>query len=68
MKLKYFFISVVLFSLSLSQEKIPPTYMAAFGSVSINGKLYNHVSFKPEFTMGKVGLGLDIYFYPRERK
>ena len=63
MKLKCFFISVVLFSLSLSQDKIPPTYMASFGSVSINGKLYNHVSFKPEFTMGKVGLGLDLYFY-----
>jgi len=63
MKLKCFLISVVLFSISLSQDKIPPTYMASFGSVSINGKLYNQISFKPEFTMGKVGLGLDLYFY-----
>ncbi|MBI44608.1 MAG: hypothetical protein CMG66_00380 [Candidatus Marinimicrobia bacterium] len=63
MKLKYFIISIILFSLSLSQEKIPPTYMASFGSVTINDKLYNQISFKPEFTMGKVGLGLDFYFY-----
>ena len=63
MKLKCFLISVVLFSISLSQEKIPPTYMASFGSVTINDKLYNQISFKPEFTIGKVGLGLDFYFY-----
>ena len=63
MKLKCFFISVVLFSLSLPQDKIPPTYMASFGSVTINDKLYNQISFKPEFIIGKVGLGLDIYFY-----
>ena len=37
--------------------------MATFGSVTMNGKVYNQVSFKPEFTTGKLGIGLDFYIY-----
>ncbi len=50
-------------SLSFNKEKIDPTYMATFGSVTLNDKLYNQVSFRPEFTKGKLGVGLDFYIY-----
>ena len=36
---------------------------ASIGSVTIDGKIYNQISMRPEFEFGKFGLGLDIYFY-----
>ncbi|MCF7885701.1 MAG: hypothetical protein K9M80_04315 [Candidatus Marinimicrobia bacterium] len=39
---------------------------AGIGSVTINGEIYNHISLRPELTMGKLGIGLDIYFYMDE--
>ena len=39
---------------------------AGIGSVTINGEIYNHISLRPELTMGKFGIGLDIYFYMDE--
>lgn len=36
---------------------------AGVGSVTINGKIYNQISLRPEVTMGKLGIGLDVYFY-----
>jgi len=53
----------VFFSFCFNQGKIDPTYMATFGSVTMNGKVYNQVSFRPEFTTGKLGIGLDLYIY-----
>jgi len=54
---------ITFFSISFNQNQIDPTYMATFGSVTMNGKVYNQVSFKPEFTTGKLGIGLDFYIY-----
>ena len=31
------------------------------GSITIDGKIYNQVSLRPEIPMGKLGIGLDIY-------
>lgn len=50
-------------SIVFNQNQIEPTYMATFGSVTMNGKVYNQFSFKPEFTTGKLGIGLDFYIY-----
>ena len=36
---------------------------ASIGSVTIDGKIYNQISFRPEFSMKKLKLGLDLYFY-----
>ena len=61
MKIKFLIISV-LTSFLLGQT-LDPTYMASFGSVTINGQLYNQVSFRPEFSTDKIGIGWDIYLY-----
>jgi len=39
---------------------------ASIGSVTINGEIYNQISLRPELTLGKLGIGLDIYFYMDE--
>ena len=62
MKIKFFIISV-LGSFLLGQNIIDPTYMASFGSVTINGELYNQLSFRPEFSTDKIGVGFDFYLY-----
>ncbi|MBN2281274.1 MAG: FecR domain-containing protein [Candidatus Marinimicrobia bacterium] len=33
------------------------------GSVTIDGQIYNQVSLRPELRFGKLGIGLDLYFY-----
>jgi len=33
------------------------------GSSTIDGEIYNQVSFRPEIPIGKLGIGLDIYLY-----
>ena len=33
------------------------------GSATIDGKLYNQVSLRPELSFGKLGLGLDLVLY-----
>jgi hypothetical protein len=35
----------------------------AIGAVTIDGKLYNQIGFRPEFSMGKLGVALDLSFY-----
>ena len=62
MKIKAIFL-LIFSSVIFNQNNIDPTYMATFGSVTMNGKVYNQVSFKPEFTSGKLGVGLDFYIY-----
>ena len=56
-----------MFSLVISflftQNNFNPAYMASFGSVTIDGKLYNQISFRPEFSTNKIGMGFDIYLY-----
>ena len=57
----------LMFSLVISflftQNNFNPAYMASFGSVTIDGKLYNQISFRPEFSTNKIGMGFDIYLY-----
>ena len=47
----------------LYSQDIDPVYTGSFGSVTINNQVYNQFSLRPELVFGKVGLGLDIYFY-----
>ena len=60
-------ISILIFltmvSFLFSQDEVDPAYMASFGSVTINGKLYNQISVRPEFSTNKIGMGFDIYLY-----
>ncbi len=36
---------------------------AAFGAVTIDGQLYNQIALRPEFSIGKLGVGLDVVLY-----
>ena len=40
-----------------------PLWTGSFGTVSINGETYNQISLRPEFNLGKWGLGFDFYLY-----
>jgi len=44
-------------------DTIDPVFTGAFGSSTINNKLYNQFSIRPEFAFSKVAVGLDLYFY-----
>ena len=35
----------------------------SFGASTINGKIYNQISFRPEIRFNKLGIGLDISIY-----
>ena len=35
----------------------------SFGAATIDGKIYNQISFRPEITYKKLGLGLDVNIY-----
>ena len=51
-----FLIAVMFFTVGLSAN-------AGIGSVTIDGKIYNQLAFRPDYNFGKFGLGLDLYFY-----
>lgn len=36
---------------------------AAFGAVTIDGALYNQIALRPDISIGKLGIGLDIVMY-----
>ncbi len=36
---------------------------AAFGAVTIDGQLYNQIALRPDISIGKLGVGLDIVLY-----
>ena len=55
-----FFCSSFLFSQDL---EVDPVFTGAFGSATINDKIYNQFSIRPEFAFEKFAMGLDIYFY-----
>ena len=47
-----------------SDNNISPSYIASFGSVTMNNKVYNQISFTPEIPINKkIGLGLEFYLY-----
>ena len=51
-------------SFLLSQDlEVDPVFTGAFGSATINDKIYNQFSIRPEFAFEKFAMGLDIYFY-----
>ena len=54
---------IFLFSLNLLlTQDISPSYIA-FGSVTMNNKVYNQISFTPEIPISqKIGLGLEFIF------
>ncbi len=37
--------------------------LGSMGSVTIDGKLYNQISIRPELAYGRLGIGLDVYLY-----
>ena len=57
-----YFLVISLFSFVFPQG-IDPVYTGSFGSVTINNQVYNQFSLRPELAFGKIGLGLDLYFY-----
>jgi len=63
MKKNKLYILFFLVSLMISQDDIEPTYMTTFGTVTLDDKIYNQVSFRPEFSVKKLGIGLDFYIY-----
>ena len=40
-----------------------PLWTGSFGTVSIDGETYNQISLRPEFNIGKWGVGFDFYLY-----
>ena len=59
-------INIILFIVSSLFSQFNMDYIdlsGAFGSVTIDGEIYNQLSLRPEIPIGKLGLGLDIYFY-----
>ena len=56
-----FFIVIIFISIS----NLFANYIAtgSFGAATIDGKIYNQISFRPEITFKKLGLGLDINLY-----
>ena len=59
---RLFIIFLMSFGISQSDE-LESTLLGSFGSVTINDNVYNQFSLKPEFSIGKLGMGFDIYFY-----
>lgn len=55
---------LVLFSIGFSQFSADDVGVTgSFGSVTIDGKIYNQIAIRPEIPIGKLGIGLDLYFY-----
>ncbi len=54
---------ILLFIGYIYTQDIDPVYTGSFGSVTINNQVYNQFSLRPELIFGKIGLGLDLYFY-----
>ena len=62
--IKKILIITLIITCSFSQNNdIESTLLGSFGSVTINDNVYNQFSLKPEFSVGKLGMGFDLYFY-----
>ena len=53
----------LLFILSIFSVKIIANNTGAFGTVTMDGKIWNQLAFHPEIPIGKFGLALDLVFY-----
>ena len=64
-KMIYKFLIISLLSLSISQELSSAEYVStgSFGAATINGKIYNQISLRPEIRINKLGIGLDLNIY-----
>lgn len=61
---KYINYYIILLSISYSQFKTEDVGITgSFGSVTIDGKIYNQIAMRPEIPIGKMGIGLDLYIY-----
>ena len=49
--------------ISLIGAQIENNMTGAFGTVTMDGKIWNQLSFRPEIPLGKFGLALDLVFY-----
>lgn len=45
------------------ESKLPFDLGMGIGAVTLDGQLYNQIALRPEFSFGKLGLGLDIVIY-----
>ena len=55
---------LLIFGISISQFNYKNiSTSGTMGSSTIDGEIYNQVSFRPEIPIGKLGIGLDIYLY-----
>ena len=62
--LKRISILICFISIILTQDSVvDPVFTGAFGSATINDKIYNQFSIRPELAFSKFAMGLDIYFY-----
>ena len=48
---------------SQNEEEVFSSFTGSFGSVTLADQIYNQFSFRPEMSKGKLGIGLDLYFY-----
>ena len=62
MFIKYYYIFLlIILSFLFSLEQVGTS--GTMGSVTIDDKLYNQISIRPEFKYGRLGIGLDVYLY-----
>ena len=58
---------LIIWNTSLAQEdstsSVDVVGTGSFGAATIEGKIYNQISFRPELRYKKLGVGLDINFY-----
>jgi len=59
------FLAVTLFAQDIDNPHAleKPGTTGSIGTVTINGKVYNQLSLRPEIPIGKLGIGLDVYLY-----
>ncbi len=61
---KKIYCSLLVISIGFSQFNTENVGVSgSFGSVTIDGKIYNQIAIRPEIPIGKLGIGLDLYFY-----
>ena len=44
-------------------KEYPPIWTGSFGTVVIDGDIYNQISMRPEFNYRNWGIGFDLYLY-----
>ena len=60
---KLIIILFVVLAFSQDEGEVSSVFTGSFGSVTLDDQIYNHFSLRPEMSVGKLGIGMDIYFY-----